>query len=240
MTAPVVGVLAGMGPRSTGPFIDLLLEQCRLQYGALHDVDFPKFFICSQPAPFYEDRATDYAGLESATIEGLLDLERAGADFAVIACNTAHMYHEAAASQLSIRVLNMIEIVCADIACNYGVGKIAVVASADTISSRLYCDALEATGCNAVEVTWQTEVNHLLSLVKTGRDPSELCAAWNSIDAKIMASGADLALIACLDASAVVGYRSPSIPHVDAAVTLAARTISTWLSMRQLDKPAEL
>lgn len=92
MKQAMIGILAGMGPRSTAPFIDMLITEAQEQYGARDDIDFPKMMICSQPAPFYEDRPADHAALEAATLEGLLDLEKAGADFAAIACNTVHRH----------------------------------------------------------------------------------------------------------------------------------------------------
>lgn len=34
-----IGVLAGMGPRSTAPFIDMLVTDCHVGYGAKYDMD---------------------------------------------------------------------------------------------------------------------------------------------------------------------------------------------------------
>jgi len=35
MTKGIIGILAGMGPRSTAPFLELVLDQCHaLQFGA--------------------------------------------------------------------------------------------------------------------------------------------------------------------------------------------------------------
>jgi aspartate/glutamate racemase len=33
---PTIGILAGMGPRSTGPFLDLVVTACQKMYGARH------------------------------------------------------------------------------------------------------------------------------------------------------------------------------------------------------------
>jgi aspartate racemase len=78
MEKPTIGVLAGMGPASTAPFLDLLLNECRRQYGAHHDIDYPKILICSQPAPFFHDRPNDHAAMVAATLSGLRDLEKGG------------------------------------------------------------------------------------------------------------------------------------------------------------------
>lgn len=47
-----IGVLAGMGPRSTAPFVDMLVTECHIGYGAKYDMDFPKMHIISLPTPF--------------------------------------------------------------------------------------------------------------------------------------------------------------------------------------------
>jgi aspartate racemase len=57
MAEPTVGILAGMGPRSTASFIDLVVTECQVQYSARDDIDFPKT-MCSQPAPFDGGRPT--------------------------------------------------------------------------------------------------------------------------------------------------------------------------------------
>lgn len=93
MRQPLIGILSGMGPRSTAPFIDLIVTECQRQYGARDDIDFPKMMICSLPAPFYEDRPTDHIALEAAIRDGLQHLDCTGVDFLAIACNTAHIYY---------------------------------------------------------------------------------------------------------------------------------------------------
>jgi aspartate/glutamate racemase len=48
MATPIIGILAGMGPRSTAPFIDLVVTECQRQYRAMNDADFPPMLIASQ------------------------------------------------------------------------------------------------------------------------------------------------------------------------------------------------
>lgn len=37
----MIGVFAGMGPKSTGPFVDKVVDQCQKIFGAINDIDFP-------------------------------------------------------------------------------------------------------------------------------------------------------------------------------------------------------
>ncbi|TCO68302.1 hypothetical protein [Marinisporobacter balticus] len=44
MNGSLIGILAGMGPRSTAPFLDLVIDECQLQYGAKYDEEFPHMY----------------------------------------------------------------------------------------------------------------------------------------------------------------------------------------------------
>src|SRR5215207_9036283 len=90
----LIGILAGMGPRSTAPFVDLVVDECQRQYGARYDIDFPPMLIYSLPTPFYVDRPIDHVALEAAIGVGLRKLEQAGVTFVAMPGNSAHIYSE--------------------------------------------------------------------------------------------------------------------------------------------------
>lgn len=77
----MIGILAGMGPKSTGPFVDTVVAKYQTIYGATHDMDFPHMMIYSCPTPFYMDRPIDHAAMKKAIIEGAQKLESTGVDF---------------------------------------------------------------------------------------------------------------------------------------------------------------
>ena len=68
---PTIGLLAGMGVRSTGPFIDFVVAECRRQLGARHEADYPPMVVFSWPIPYYFDRAADHVELEATFGVGL-------------------------------------------------------------------------------------------------------------------------------------------------------------------------
>lgn len=65
----MIGILAGMGPKSTGPFVDKVVDECQKIYGAINDIDFPHFMIYSCPTPFYIDRPLNHNDMEMAIIK---------------------------------------------------------------------------------------------------------------------------------------------------------------------------
>lgn len=227
MQQPLIGILAGMGPRSTGPFLDLVITQCQQQYGAKDDIDFPKMMICSQPAPFYEDRPIDHAALQTAIMDGLQHLERTGADFLAIACNTAHIYYSQLAQSVNIPLLNMVDLTVASLPDS--ARKIALIAAHPTAEANIYQTALQQRGFQLAEINWQSQVDHLLGLIRTTTDTSALAAQWDEIMKRIQATDADTIVVACLDLSGVLVHATTQLSVIDASQCLAHEIVRHWL-----------
>lgn len=234
MPKPTIGILAGMGPRSTGPFLDLIVTACQERYGARHDIDFPKMLICSQPAPFYEDRPIDHAALEAATREGLQQLEAAGVDFLAIACNTVHIYYPRLAAAVSVPLLNLVELavqaVSAVADAKGRAGSIALIAARPTVEAGLFQEALQAAGHRTVDLDWQSDVDRMLSAVRESTDPSVFRRSWAALLDRARAARVDAVLVACLDLSGVVRWAETELPLVDAADCLARAVVERWLA----------
>jgi aspartate racemase len=230
MPSSTIGILAGMGPRSTGPFLDLVVTACQELYGARHDIDFPKMLICSQPAPFYEDRPIDHAALEAATLEGLKTLEAAGADFLAIACNTVHIYYPRLAAAVAAPLLNIVELAVQALPAS--AGKVALVAARPTVESGIFQDALRASGHQVSELDWQSDVDAMLGAVRESTDPDVFRRLWTSLLAQAEAADASAVLVACLDLSGVVRFAETKLPIVDAADCLAREIVRRWMASR--------
>jgi aspartate racemase len=155
MHTPLIGILGGMGPFSTGMFLDLVAATCVRRYGAHHDIDFPRMVICSQPAPFYPDRAPDHEALAAATLDGLRLLDQAGVDFIAMACNTVHAYHAHLAAQLRAPLLNIIDESLARLGTNGH--RVALIASRATAESGISSQVLDTANslADATVARWQ-------------------------------------------------------------------------------------
>ena len=226
MRKPLIGILAGMGPRSTAPFLDLVVTECQRQYGARDDIDFPKMMICSQPAPFYEDRPPDHEALEAAIREGLQDLERAGADFLSIACNTAHIYYPRLAASVGVPVLKMVDLTLA--AVPDSARRLALIAARPTTESRVYQDGPLGRRVEWAEPEWQGDVDHLLGATRTSTDPALFQGLWSGLMDRVRAAGADMTVVACLDLSAILPHTPAGWPLLDASRCLAEEIVREW------------
>jgi aspartate racemase len=230
MTEPTIGILAGMGPRSTAPFIDLVVTECQTQYGARDDIDFPKMMICSQPAPFYEDRPIDHPALEAAIQDGLSHLERAGVDFLAIACNTAHIYYPALARGVSVPLLNMVDLTVS--AIPESGRKLALIAARPTVESGIYQEGIREHGFELIDIDWQSDIDHLLGATRTSTDPSLFTRLWAGLTDRAQAAGADTVVVACLDLSGILVHARTTLRILDASQCLAREIVMEWLRRR--------
>lgn len=230
MSETTIGILAGMGPRSTAPFIDLVVTECQIQYGARDDIDFPRMMICSQPAPFYEDRPVDHPALEAAIREGLAYLERAGADFLAIACNTAHIYYPSLARDVSVPLLNMVDLTVS--AIPGAARRLALIAARPTVESGIYQEGIRRQGFELIDPEWQSGIDHLLGATRTSTDPALFTRLWSGLLDRAAAAGADTIVVACLDLSGVLCHARTALRILDASQCLAREIVVEWLRRR--------
>ncbi len=140
---PTIGLLAGMGARSTGPFLDFVVDACQQQLGARHEADYPPMVVFSWPIPYYFDRELDHAEIQETIGRGLEWLESTGVDFIAMPCNSAHVYYEGLVDRVTVPLINMVE--AAVDAVPSAAGPVALLATRSTRDSGLYQRALEAS-----------------------------------------------------------------------------------------------
>lgn len=229
---PHIGILAGMGPRSTAPFVDLVVSECQRQYGARDDIDFPPMMVYSLPTPFFLDRPLDHAALEASIRAGLAHLASTGVALVAMPCNTAHRYHAALAASIGVPLLDMVALAAE--ATPEGAGPIALLATRATVEAQLYQPALAARGlaCHHSE-SLQRHVDGVIHAVKQ-RGPAEVLPAWRALAGALRDARAGAALIACTDLNVALALEPLPCAVVDATRLLAAATVARWRELRDL------
>ncbi|MBI3240974.1 MAG: amino acid racemase [Chloroflexi bacterium] len=227
MTQKLIGILAGMGPRSTAPFVDSVITQCQTQYGAKHDDDFPPMMIYSLPTPFYVDRPIDHNALKRAIIAGLLKLESTGVEFIAMPCNTAHIYFDELAASLRAPLLNMVDLALR--AVPPSARKVALFATRPTANANVYQNGLERAGLRPVtNESWQVQMDTLIGGIKSSLALERLQQAWRGLLSEVEASGVDTILLACTDLNIVSKDIPTGLTLVDATERLAQATVEKW------------
>lgn len=90
-----IGLVGGAGPIAGSLVLKKLIAHCQLQYGCIHDEDFPKLILVS--VPFAEmlqpSRQQQEETKVTLQLQETLDfLISSGCDSVAIACNTLHAY----------------------------------------------------------------------------------------------------------------------------------------------------
>lgn len=225
----MIGILAGMGPKSTGPFVDKVVDQCQKIYGAVNDIDFPHMMIYSCPTPFYMDKPINHNEMELAIINGAQKLQNTGVDFIAIPCNTAHIYFNQIINSVSVPVLNMIDETIKNIPKNSK--KVALLATNPTVQSGIFQDTLVREGYDFLhQDSWQTYVNQIIVKIKQGQI-NESFQLWDELYSEL-AETIDTAIIACTDLNVVTDKKSSDVSFVDSSTCLSQAVVHKYLSLR--------
>ena len=133
-----VGIIGGLGPETTSEFYLELIFSCR----KINRINYPHILINSIPLPFNieESAIAEVVGEEKCLpylIDSAKSLEKAGANFLVLPCNSLHVFINDIRNAVKIPVLSILE-ETAKFLKNEGVGKVGIIATPITIRNKLY------------------------------------------------------------------------------------------------------
>ncbi|MGH2395476.1 MAG: aspartate/glutamate racemase family protein [bacterium] len=226
MAEKVIGVLGGLGPWAT---LDLF-EKILTLTPAGKDQDHLRLIIDNNPK--IPDRSPAIFGTGEdptpALVETARNLERAGADFIVIPCNTAHFFYDAVRRAVSVPVLHIMNEVAASAGDAVpGLRKVGVLATAATVRSRLYHDAFERLGVTVVgpDEQGQDAVNRAIYGVKAGRMGPEVTRELVAVAAALVSEDAQAIVLGCTELPFVLREQDLTVPLLDSNLILASAAI---------------
>ncbi len=149
-SGPVAGVIGGLGPLATAQFLAAVVEQT----GAETDQDNLDMLISQhsstpdRTAYLLDDSMPDPT---PALIHDARMLERMGADFLVIPCNTAHAFIWEIRASVNIAIVDMLEATVDDLNSRVHVpAKVGLLATDGTRRSGIYQEALTKAGHDVI------------------------------------------------------------------------------------------
>ncbi|MGG1608878.1 aspartate/glutamate racemase family protein [Bacillus wiedmannii] len=217
----MIGILAGMGPKSTAPFVNTVVAGCQTIYGAKHDIDFPHMMIYSCPTPFYMDRPIDHEAMKKAIIEGAQKLESTGVSFIAMPCNTAHLYFEELQRSISIPILNIVDETLQ--AIPETAKKVTLLATEATIQAGIYQDGITKRNIEYIHhEKWQEMISQIITFIKSG-EVEEARELWNALVLQLREE-VDTVIIACTDLNVVA-----SEDFVDSSQCLAKAVVRMYV-----------
>ncbi|SFE32482.1 aspartate/glutamate racemase family protein [Peptostreptococcus sp. D1] len=202
MESLLVGVLGGLGPMATVYFYDLVVEMTDAKNDQEH-VDMIIMNRASTP-----DRTAYIIGKsERSPLDVLIKdarrLEKAGANFLVLTCNTAHYFYKEISEGISIPLLNMIE-ETVDYAIDQKHKKIGILATTGNIKTELYQNMCRQKGVDffVLDEEYQNKVMKIIyDDVKAGKKTN--MKEFDEIIDKVKENGCDCVILGCTELSII-------------------------------------
>lgn len=150
------GIIGGIGPESTIDYYRSIVALWKEKTG---DVSLPSILIQSIDLKqmqrwFAEDKWDEVKGYLLTNIE---NLARGGADFAILAANTAHIVYDEVAQRSPLPMISVVEVTCRE-AKRLNLKRLGLIGTKYTMTAPFYPQAMERMGLelcipNPTEIT---------------------------------------------------------------------------------------
>ncbi|MGQ9647059.1 MAG: aspartate/glutamate racemase family protein [Thermodesulfobacteriota bacterium] len=237
MPEKVIGILGGMGPEAT---IDLFMKIVK-GTKVRKDQDHLRILIDNNPKIPDRTRAIQKRGPSPLPylIRSAKVLEKAGADFIVIPCVTAHYYYESLRRRIKIPILHLVEeTVKYTLTQLKGVRKIGLIATTGTVHTGLFQRAFCETGIVLVLPTpdiqkkWIMEAIYGEKGIKAVGPSEDSRRLLIKASQKLMDHGAQAVIAGCTEVPLVLKEGDLSIPIIDPVSILAEAAIKRALGKK--------
>ena len=219
-----IGVLGGMGSYATVEFFKMILDNFNVQ----REWEYPKILIYNNPQLPSRTRAVLFneESPEQGLIEGCQKLERSGADFIVIPCNSAQVWHQAILKKVNIPVINIIIVVKEHILSNFPtMRKIGLISGEVPIQKKLYNKEFEEKEIEILlaDTKIQIVVREIIDAVKHNHHTVETKEKCLRVIHHFLNRGAEGIILGCTELSLVLKAQDSSVPLFDSSAILAAK-----------------
>jgi len=223
----IVGILGGMGPEAT---VDFFAKLVRLT-PANKDQDHLRIIIDNNPKipDRTETTLTKNETLLPMLVETGENLEKAGADFIVIPCNTAHYFYDDLTKHLSVPVLHMIREVTDAVKVSLpSCKRVGLLATTGTVTSKLYQKECEKVGMNVVipDAKGQDRIMEAILEIKAGSSKtSARRTILKEANQLLEQHKAEALILGCTDIPLVIKSNDFSVPVFDSNMVLAQAAV---------------
>ncbi|HOT97356.1 MAG TPA: amino acid racemase [bacterium] len=233
----ILGIFGGMGPEATANLYQLVVERTP----ATRDQEHIPTLIYSLPQ--VPDRTTAILSGDPSILpflkEGVTRLEKAGASYIAIPCNTVHYYYDQMQGSVKIPIIHMIRETAEEVKTRYPQAKkVGLLATSGTISTGLYEKEFAARGIEVVVPTKNILENYVMKavyLIKAHGDKQQaeewLCLAGKELEH----DGAEVVVLGCTEIPLAFNPKRSGVPVVSATRVLADRAIARYQEFLRME-----
>jgi aspartate racemase len=223
----IPGVLGGLGPDATVDFMAKIISQTN----AKCDQDHIRMVIDHNPRVPNRHAAISGVGTKvvgDALAQMAQGLEQLGADFIVMACNTAHAFQKDIEAAIDTPFISIIDVVMAELNSQWPQARnIGIMAAEGCLMAELYQKPLIQTGRNPI--IWSAnELEQFMSLVyriKAGDPLDRIKSQMEKLAQALIEKGAEILIAGCTEIPLVLGEDALAVPLLSSTDILVSRTI---------------
>jgi len=222
MPEKIIGILGGMGPEAT---IDLFYKIIKFT-PAEKDQDHLRIIIDNNPK--IPDRTAAILGKGEDPLPALQEtarnLEKAGADFIIIPCNTAHYFLSSIQKSVKIPVINMIEETAKETQKkSSSIKKVGLLASIGTYKTEIYHQYFKKFNIEVISPGEKDkeEIMKVIYAVKAGNLSDVIKKDILKIAQKLIDIGAEAIITGCTEIPLILKEGDVLVPIIDPTQVLA-------------------
>lgn len=226
----VIGVLGGMGPEATL----FLYRELIVQTPARKDQEHLRIIIDSNPKVPDRTRAILHGGESPVPVmaAGAAALERAGADFIVIPCISAHFFLKQLREQTSLPVLSVFDVVAEHIVKNYPeMSTLGLLGTTGTVQGGLFQERLSQAGRQTLSPEPGDQLRIMSAIydikdARSRRTRKEIAVEVHAVARRLVVQGAQGIIAGCTELPLVLEPTEVPVPVFDSLKLLAGAAVA--------------
>ena len=149
-------MIGGMGPAATADLYMKVTTMFQKKFKAQNDADFPAWYIASVPIPDIVKSNEDEQTTLKMLVSAAQNLEKSGADFICIACNSVQYLNTEIQKKVDIPILSIADATVTYLEANT-IKTVSVLSTQTTKEKRVYSARLEKAGIVEISVSKQQQ-----------------------------------------------------------------------------------
>jgi aspartate racemase len=226
-----IGILGGLSPESTVTYYEYITRTYTERHG---DFGYPEILIYSVCFQKYVDwgDAGQWGEIAKDMIYAARSLERAGAEFGVIATNTMHLCFDEVQAAVDIPFLHLID-ATAEAIKKSGMSKVGLLGTKFTMNEPFYKDRLSANNIEAIvpRTSDREEVDRAIyeELVR-GRIVEATRTRFTEIIDRLSDDGAQGVILGCTEIPLLISEKDSSLPLFNTTIIHAEKALQYAIS----------
>jgi aspartate racemase len=227
MKTKTIGILGGVGPETTSHVYHSIINAFRKSGQKI----YPSILVYNLPFPFMIENEVIIEGKNAEKmipylLNGAKILEKGGADFGILPCNTLHKYINQIRESVKIPFLSIIDEVALKLRL-MKIESVGILATETTVRDRLYDDIFKKNGINILYPPRieQDRINKIIVELLNNRKNLSQEKEIETICSSLHKKGARAVLLACTDLQILSSNIHIVIPVIDTTDVLIKASV---------------